>query len=733
MRGPLFFLKCVGKAALKAVAKAVPFGDVALDIAREVNDAWEKQHRLDDIQALVQASAKEIGSQVAAVVRELAANQPQPVRETLTAYLMQVPAAVQQSLRREADPTGTTVPRELSLNSAEDLVTLLPQRLPRFHPGDRPLPGVDWELVELLGTGGFGEVWKARNPLMDSVEPVALKFCLDPAAKDRLLRHEATILNQVMRQGKHSGIVGLMHTYLTADPPCLEYQYVEGGDLAGHIKSRKTPSPPLQVARIIQILAEVAGFAHQLDPPIVHRDLKPANILVQTTARGKTSFRITDFGIGGLVAQQSLKESKRSTETKQNLVECVRGAHTPLYASPQQKRGAEPDPRDDVHALGVIWYQMITGDLAKGPPTGRAWEQRLVERGMSQPLVDLLRSCMEEEPQDRPENGAALANRLGALLQEETAKKGQTIQQVNLDLDEEFVEVRDGGTPSPLSFKQVRPDAKKPSRRPDREDRFALEPIRSRPGRSEDAARSRGQRSGAAGMGRKRDLEEDDGERDWDEDDDRPRKKAKKGGGLLIWICSGAAVLLLAAFALTAFVWPGFLLSNDKPIAPVAVNPFPNKGGQPVADRFKEFKSDVGGFKALMPGIPKPQSRNAPGGGVLHAFLVEEANGAYMAAYADLVVPPGNTEDEIQQGLDLVRNGVVANQKGILIRDVKIKLAGKHPGREIEANLPKLKAVIRARFYIVGNRMYQAMAIGTAAWVNAPDANRFLDSFALSK
>src|SRR5438105_2223296 len=78
--------------------------------------------------------------------------------------------------------------------------------------------------------------WWAKNPHFPNLPPVALKFCLDPAAKDRLLRHEASVLNQVMHLGRHPGIVALQHTYLSADPPCLEYEYVEGGDLAGLIR-----------------------------------------------------------------------------------------------------------------------------------------------------------------------------------------------------------------------------------------------------------------------------------------------------------------------------------------------------------------------------------------------------------------------------------------------------------------------------------------------------------------
>ena len=109
---------------------------------------------------------------------------------------------------------------------------LLPAQMPRYQVGDRP-PGIgDWELEELLGVGGFGEVWRARNPHL--ADPVALKFCLDPKAA-QWLRHEAALLGRVMAQGKHPGIVPLLDTYLNGDPPCIKYEYVAGGDLSGLI------------------------------------------------------------------------------------------------------------------------------------------------------------------------------------------------------------------------------------------------------------------------------------------------------------------------------------------------------------------------------------------------------------------------------------------------------------------------------------------------------------------
>ena len=426
MRTTLALLKYLAK----ALANALPGGPLVADLFIEVlpevaKDAWEwwskdrrAEERKADVEAIAQAGVEQVKLEVAEIVLEYASDKPPDVQQMMSLYLSQVPSMVRKSLRRPGDPTGTTVSPDREPKKPEDILAFLPAMPPRFKPGDRPLPSVDWELVELLGVGGFGEVWKARNPYMSSMPPAALKFCLNTVAA-KVLRNEAVILNQVMKGRKHPGIVELHQTYLAAETPCLEYEYVEGGDLAGLIfewHHSKREFKPIQTAEVIFQLAVIVGSAHRSNPPMVHRDLKPANILVRNSADNKLLLKVADFGIGGAAMSQAVRETTIGVSQARFLVSAVQGACTPLYASPQQMHGGQPDPRDDVFAIGVIWYQMLTGDLTCGRPGGSRWRMRLAERGVPADLSDLLEVCFEDNPNDRPADAVVLAERLKIIL-----------------------------------------------------------------------------------------------------------------------------------------------------------------------------------------------------------------------------------------------------------------------------------------------------------------------------
>lgn len=141
---------------------------------------------------------------------------------------------------------------------------------------------------------------------------------------------------------------------------------------------------------------------------MVHRDLKPSNILRDDHA-GR--LRITDFGIGAVAARTALSNEASGPSTRGGrLLSYLRGSHTSLYASPQQRAGADPDPRDDVYALGVIAYQMLTGDLAHG--VGADFGDDLRDAGVPEGLIELVGRCVAQKAERRPADGADLGERL---------------------------------------------------------------------------------------------------------------------------------------------------------------------------------------------------------------------------------------------------------------------------------------------------------------------------------
>jgi WD40 repeat protein/serine/threonine protein kinase len=416
MPRPSIFLKWVaetlvqsaGKALLRAVPVVGEFAvEVAERIAERVKEEGKEAELRESLERLVRDSAEETRQAVLDLVQELAAGQPDDLRRVIAAYLSQIPETARQALNRPSDPSGTTIPRNLGLRRPEDILPFLPPRLLRYKPGDRI---GDWELTKWLGSGGFGEVWQARNPNMPRARPVALKFCLDHETAGAL-RNEASLLDRLMHQGTHPGIVKLLGTHLAADPPFLEYEFVEGATLGALIKEWHLSGGPTaaQATEVVLRAAEIIAFAHGLHPPIVHRDLKPANVLIESTGDGPVRLRITDFGIGGLGAG-GLREP--GTSHGMPLTTAARWACTPLYASPEQLRGEPPDPRDDVHALGVLWYQLLSSDLASGAPTGLAWAEELRRRGMNDAMLHLLASCIEPVAARRPADATALAKSL---------------------------------------------------------------------------------------------------------------------------------------------------------------------------------------------------------------------------------------------------------------------------------------------------------------------------------
>jgi formylglycine-generating enzyme required for sulfatase activity len=424
----MLFLRCVGEAlvarGMRGLVGLAPYGeqvyDVAADVAGRYREARREKQIAADLQAVLQASGEQVRAEAQQLAHEVAAGRPEAEVRLVEAYLAQLPGVARQSLRRPEDPCGVTVPAFMNLDDPAKLASVLPRRAPRFRIGDAMPHAPQWQFVELLGSGGFGEVWLVRHTFLDECR--AVKFCLDPAAREGLLRHEGQVVKRVMAESKGlksagHGIVPLVDAYLApdADAPWLAYEYVEGGDLAGLVRQVQQTAPPQRAAEALALLrdlAAVVGRFHRLPQPIIHRDLKPANILLKNEG-GRLLLRVTDFGISHVAATSNIRATVSTPSM--SLGETYRGAHTPIYASPQQKRGEKADVRDDVYALGVIGYQLLLGDLAAERPT-RSWRRRVADCTLPEALLDLLESCWDDYPDERPPDAQALAEGLTATL-----------------------------------------------------------------------------------------------------------------------------------------------------------------------------------------------------------------------------------------------------------------------------------------------------------------------------
>jgi serine/threonine-protein kinase len=268
---------------------------------------------------------------------------------------------------------------------------------PRLPPG--------YQLLGVLGRGGMGVVYKARQTALNRV--VALKMMLagghaGPTALARFRKEaEAACLEhphivRIYDFGQHEGL------------PYLCMEYVDGGNLAQ--KAAGKAQPPREAAQLIATLADAVQYAHERG--VIHRDLKPANVLLTSAGEAK----IGDFGLAKLV-------NAGSGQTHSGIL-----LGTPSYMAPEQAAGKPADigPGTDVYALGATFYELLTG----APPfrAGGALEtlQQVVtlepaplsrlSSGIPSDLECICLRCLRKDPRDRYANAGELAVDLRRFL-----------------------------------------------------------------------------------------------------------------------------------------------------------------------------------------------------------------------------------------------------------------------------------------------------------------------------
>ncbi len=423
-------LECVGQALCekgnKALRRQWPYADLLLDIAKA---AYENVHRklpgadlrlaLSDLAA---CPTHEYDRRVGELIVDLSQTHSVP-KEALADYLRAFPAAVRLVFRRPSDPEGHTAPENMTFYKADEFLPFLPPRAPRFKPGDQP-PGLDgWTLVELRGLGECSEVWRGEDPNRPDDSPAALKFAIDPETRERVM-HAPELFKKTFELNAIAGVLPLRSVYLESDPPCLESPFVYGYDLTGLMldwKWRYDHAKPEATLKLMRRLTGIVAEAHAKG--VVHRDLKPSNVILHPTDGGKFTMWVTDFGWGQIESVRSLQLAKLGARGELQRL-AYRGASTVLYASPQQAKKEPPTPSDDVHALGVIWFQMLKRDPTAAAPVGTDWIEDFRPHGFTDSQARLLQSCLATRPDKRPRTATHLLEQLGQVTVGTATKDG---------------------------------------------------------------------------------------------------------------------------------------------------------------------------------------------------------------------------------------------------------------------------------------------------------------------
>jgi serine/threonine protein kinase len=288
--------------------------------------------------------------------------------------------------------------------------------------------GRKYEVVKKIGSGGMASVYLARHLAFDELR--AIKVVRGWMAEDegflRRLRSEAVMLRRL----QHPNAVRVDDIDNFDDGrPFVVMEYVQGTELHALIRDQG-PFPISRVLRIASQMARALSAAHKLG--IVHRDIKPDNVLVVREQDGSELVKILDFGIAKLRSPDA--EDPNMTQT--GLVLC-----TPGYASPEQARGLSSDRldgRSDLYSLGLVMYEMLTGELPfhSDTPLGMLLAQISTpprppaelkpELKIPSAMSDLLMKLLEKDPDQRFQSAQELLDAIANIKVDEAAEQSAT-------------------------------------------------------------------------------------------------------------------------------------------------------------------------------------------------------------------------------------------------------------------------------------------------------------------
>jgi serine/threonine-protein kinase len=266
-----------------------------------------------------------------------------------------------------------------------------------------------YRLVRLIDRGGMAEVWEARDEVL--ARPVALKALHAHLARDAAFlarfRREAVSAARLA----HPNVVATFDSAADGDVIFIVMELIRGRSLRAVLDDRG-PLPPLEAVNVAIQVGRALDHAHRAG--LVHRDVKPANILLCDEPGRLGQVKVTDFGI----VKAILDEGNDITETG-----AVVGSAR--YLAPEQAQGGTPDPRGDIYSLGVVLYEMLSGEPPFSGPTELATALMHVEAepprlrrrkaGIPRSLEAVVVKAMDKDPAGRFASASALVDALMAI------------------------------------------------------------------------------------------------------------------------------------------------------------------------------------------------------------------------------------------------------------------------------------------------------------------------------
>ena len=292
-----------------------------------------------------------------------------------------------------------------------------------------------YEILDLLGDGGMGSVYRGRDPRFD--RPVAIKvlhpqLARDPGIVERF-RSEAVIQAKL----RHPSIV-MVHDFVAEGAVlAIVMEMIEGTSLAGVLEKARGPMAPARAVRLMTQILSAMAYAHRQQ--LVHRDIKPSNVLVELLD-GEEVAKVMDFGIAKILGTEKLKTATGAT------------MGTLSYMSPEQvKSPKNVDARSDIYSLGAVLYEMLTGQTPFDADSEYEIQRQIV---------------MERAPDPRhlvPALPTALAAVIGKALAKDPAARFQTCEEFR----EAIGQFRPAADAAPPAVPQASVAAPGPSATPD--------------------------------------------------------------------------------------------------------------------------------------------------------------------------------------------------------------------------------------------------------------------------